>query len=355
MADFDLLALGEVMLRLDPGEGRVATARQFNAWEGGGEYNVARGLRSCFGLRTAVLTALADNQVGLLIEDLIRQGGVETTLIQWRPYDGIGRATRNPLNFTERGFGQRGARGCVDRGHSAASQLKVGDFDFDELFSTNKVRWLHTGGIFAGLSEETAELTVQACQTARNHGVKVSYDLNYRASLWQERGGFAAAQALNRRVVSHVDVILGALTEEQIIPVKNLGHSEDIFAAEAALAEKSIAAMREEFPHLEVAALTFRRVHTASRNDWGGIAWIKGVFHRSRNYPSFDVLDRIGSGDGFAAGLIYGLLNNVEPQRVTDLAAAHGALAMTTPGDTSMATLDEVLALADGGDARVTR
>jgi 2-dehydro-3-deoxygluconokinase len=191
---FDLLSLGEVMLRLDPGEGRIRTARQFTAWEGGGEYNVARGLRKCFGLRTAVCTALVDNEVGHLLEDFILQGGVAPDFIVWQPDDGIGKSARNGLNFTERGFGVRGARGVSDRGHSAASQLRPGDFNWDHLFGTLGVRWFHTGGIFAALSESTAALTLEAVQAAARHGTVVSYDLNYRPSLWKSIGGLERAR-----------------------------------------------------------------------------------------------------------------------------------------------------------------
>ena len=186
---YDLLSLGEVMLRLDPGEGRVATTRTFQAWEGGGEYNVARGLRRCFGLRTGVVTALADNPVGRLIEDLMLQGGVEQVRLLWRAYDGIGRDVRNGLNFTERGFGVRGAVGCSDRANSAASQLKPGDIDWEAIFGVDGVRWFHTGGIFAALSDTTAQLALEAVEAARRHGTIVSYDLNYRPSLWKARGG----------------------------------------------------------------------------------------------------------------------------------------------------------------------
>ncbi|MBA3960973.1 MAG: sugar kinase [Chthoniobacterales bacterium] len=354
MSHYDLISLGEVMLRMDPGEGRVRTARQFTAWEGGGEYNVARGLRRCFGLRTAVVTALVDNEIGHLIEDLILQGGVDTQFIKWRAHDGIGKSVRNALNFTERGFGLRGARGCVDRGHSAASQLTVSDFDFDKLFAEHKTHWFHTGGIFAALSTETAELTLQGCQAARKHGVKVSYDLNYRASLWQERGGFSAAQELNRRILPYVEVVFGALSDKQSV-ASSAALSDDILKAEAAQAEEDITVMRTEFPNLQVAAATLRRVHTATRNDWGSIAWIGDAFYRSRTYPNLELLDRIGGGDSFAAGLIYGMLTGQPPQLTLEIATAHGALAMTTPGDTGMATLQEVLELAGGGNARVRR
>ena len=351
----DLLSLGEVLLRLDPGEGRVRTSRQFTAWEGGGEYNVARGVRRCFGLRTGILTAFADNEIGRLTEDLILQGGVDTSFIKWVPYDGMGKRVRNPINFTERGFGVRGAKGSVDRGHSAASQLKPGDFDFDHLFGTLGCRWLHTGGIFAGLSESTAALTIQACEAAKKHGVTISYDLNYRPSLWQERGGFSGAQALNRQLASYIDVMIGVLCDEPPTARPVVGDPDDIFAAEDASLRPQIEKLVAEFPNLQTVAATLRRVHTASVNDWGALCWHRGQYFRSRNYPKFDILDRIGAGDSFVAGLAYGLLEGGDPQRAVDLGVAHGALAMTTPGDTSMATLAEVQKLAEGGDSKVQR
>ena len=352
---YDLLSLGEVLLRLDPGEGRVRTSRQFTAWEGGGEYNVARGLRRCFGQRTGILTAFADNEIGHLTEDLILQGGVDTSLIKWVPYDGMGKRVRNPINFTERGFGVRGAKGSVDRGNSAASQIKPGDYDFDHLFGTLGCRWLHTGGIFAGLSEDTAQVTIEACEAAKRHGVTVSYDLNYRPSLWQERGGFPAAQALNRRLAPFIDVMIGVLSDEPPTAGAVKTGTDDIFAAEDAALRPQIERLVAEFPNLNTIAATLRRVHTASVNDWGALCWHRGNYFRSRNYPRFDILDRIGAGDSFVAGLVHGLLIANDPQKAVDLGAAHGALAMTTPGDTSMATLPEVEKLASGGDAKVQR
>ncbi|MCB1228207.1 MAG: sugar kinase, partial [Verrucomicrobiales bacterium] len=347
-------ALGEGLLRWDPGEGRIRTSRRFTAWEGGGEYNVARGLRRCFGRPTAVATALADNEIGRLMEDLILQGGVETSLIQWVPYDGIGRKARNPINFTERGFGVRGARGSVDRGHSAASLMKAGEWDWEAIFSQTGCRWLHTGGIFAGLSESTAELTLQACEAARRHGVTVSYDLNYRASLWQDRGGFAAAQALNERLAASVDVMIGVLCDEPPVVSAVAPGQGDLFPTEDAALRPAMEALAVRFPNLKTIAATLRRVHTASVNDWGALVWHEGSFHRSRDYRQLAILDRIGAGDSFVAGLIHGLLDGDAAQAV-ELGAAHGALAMTTPGDTSMATLAEVKALCAGGDARVQR
>ena len=206
---WDAVSLGEVMLRLDPGDERVATTRHFRVWEGGGEYNVARGLRRCFGLETAIVTALADNPVGHLVEDLMLQGGVSQKYVRWVPYDGVGRTVRNGLNFTERGFGVRGAVGCSDRGHTAVGAMSVGDIDWDRIFGFEGARWFHTGGIFAALSETTAAVAAEAMQAARRHGVVVSYDLNYRPSLWKSIGGATRAAEVNSELVRHVDVLLG--------------------------------------------------------------------------------------------------------------------------------------------------
>src|SRR5712671_5292688 len=254
---FDQLSLGEIMLRLDPGEGRVRTAREFKAWEGGGEYNVARGLRRCFGLRTAVCTAFADNEVGHLIEDFILQGGVDTSYIKWRPYDGVGRSIRNGLNFTERGFGIRGAVGVPDRGLTAASQLKPGDFDWDEIFGKQGVRWLHTGGIFAALSDTTPGLVEEAVQAAKKHGTIVSYDLNYRPSLWKAIGGHKRAQEVNRRIARHVDVMIG--NEEDFTACLGLeveGQGDDYSELDLGAFKKMIRRAVKEFPNFRVAATT---------------------------------------------------------------------------------------------------
>jgi 2-dehydro-3-deoxygluconokinase len=350
---WDMLALGEVLLRLDPGEGRIRSSRQFRAWEGGGEYNAARGLRRCFGHRTGLLSAFADNEIGRLLEELILQGGVDVDLVKWVPYDGMGRKVRNPINFTERGFGIRGAKGCVDRGHSAASQMKPGDYDWDSVFGKHGVKWLHTGGIFAGLSETTSQLAIEACQAARKHGVIVSYDLNYRPSLWQERGGFQAAQALNRQLAEHIDVIFGVLTDDEPAGMPHSSDPADPFADQAKVLEAGMKTMMKRYPNLKAAAATMRRVHTASINDWAACAMMNGEFVRSRTYSKLDIMDRIGGGDGFVSGLIHGLLTGESIQTAVDLGVAHGAL--STPGDNSMATLPEVVKLAQGGDAKVSR
>jgi len=353
---FDELSLGEIMLRLDPGEGRIRTAREFQVWEGGGEYNVARGLRKCFGLRTAVATAFVDNDVGRLLEDFVLQGGVAVDFIKWREDDGIGRSVRNGLNFTERGFGIRGAVGIPDRGHSAASQLKPGDFDWNDLFGRRGVRWLHTGGIFAALSETTAALVIEAVKAAQQHGTLVSYDLNYRPSLWKTIGGQKKAREVNREIAKYVDVMIG--NEEDFtaclgFEVEGLDHNISNIETEAF--KKMIAKAVAEFPNFKVAATTLRRVITATKNDWSAVCWHAGRFYESRKYPELEILDRVGGGDSFASGLIYGFLAANDPQKAVDYGAAHGALAMTTPGDTSMATKKEVEKTMGGGSARVVR
>ncbi len=353
---YDAVALGEVMLRLDPGEGRIRTTRTFRVWEGGGEYNVVRGLRRAFGRRTAVVTALADNEVGRLVEDCILTGGVDTEHIRWVPYDGVGRDVRNGLNFTERGFGVRGAVGVSDRGHTAMAALAPGDVDWDAVFAPG-VRWLHTGGIAAALSDTMAQVVVEAVTAARRHGVVVSYDLNYRPSLWRAIGGQARAQEVNRAVAPHVDVMIG--NEEDFTAALGFevpGARADLAELDADAFASMVTAVAAEYPNLHVVATTLRTVRSATVNDWGAIAWSRetGVV-RATQRDSLEILDRVGGGDSFASGLIDGLLDGADLATAVEYGAAHGALAMTTPGDTSMATAAEVRKLAAGGGARVDR
>jgi 2-dehydro-3-deoxygluconokinase len=353
---WDCLSLGEVMLRLDPGEGRIHTARQFQVWEGGGEYNVARGLRRCFGLRTAIATALAENPVGRLVEDLILQGGVDTSLLKWVPFDGVGRQVRNGLNFTERGFGLRAAAGCSDRGHTAISQVKSGDFDWPSIFGhENGTKWMHTGGIFAALSASTAQVAAEAMDEARRHGTPVSYDLNFRDSLWKSIGGKAKAQEVNRELVRKVDLLLG--NEEDfsaMLGVSIKGVSEDFAELPIAGYEAMLREVATAYPNLKLIASTLRTASTASRNAWGAIALYQDqIVHVPQR--EIDILDRVGGGDSFASGLIYGLIAGKPIEWAVRCGVAHGALAMTTPGDTSMATLSEVERLIKGGSARIAR
>jgi 2-dehydro-3-deoxygluconokinase len=353
---WDLVSLGEVMLRLDPGEERISTTRTFRAWEGGGEYNVARSLRRCFGLRTAIVTALAENPVGRLVEDLILQGGVDTSLIMWRPYDGIGRAVRNGLNFTERGFGVRGAVGCSDRGHTAVAQLRPGEVDWQRIFHEDGARWLHCGGIFAALSETSAGVATEAMEAARESGAVVSYDLNYRPSLWHGIGGMERAREVNTALVRLVDVVFGN-EEDFAVALGYVSHSDDstFTHLDSSAYGATLAAIARDHPNLKVIATSLRTVRSATVNDWGAICHAEGRVSVAPTMEGLEIFDRVGGGDSFAAGLIYGIQQGYGIDEALRWGVAHGALAMTTPGDTSMATADEVERLVRGGSARVIR
>ena len=343
------------MIRFDPGPRRIWTTRSFDVCEGGGEYDVSRGLKRCFGLDAAHVTAFADNPVGRLLQDLIYQGGVDQTYTKWVEYDGIGRQVRNGLNFTERGFGVRAALGCSDRGHSAASQLKKGDFDWEEIFGKHGARWFHTGGIFCALSESTPDVAIEAMTAARKHGAIVSYDLNYRESLWKAIGGKKRAQEVNRRLAPLVDVMIG--NEEDFsasLGFEVPGMDEHILKIETESFKKMIESVLKEFP-FKVVATTLRKAKSASINDWSAICYAGGKFYESKRYENLEIFDRVGGGDSFASGLIYGFLTGQDPQWAVDCGVAHGALAMTTPGDTTMATLKEVTQLMRGAGARIAR
>lgn len=354
--DYDILSLGEIMLRLDPGDGRVRTARSFRVWEGGGEYNVARGMRKCFGLRSAVVTAFVDNDVGHLLEDFVLQGGVDASHIKWYPHDGLGRTIRNGLNFTERGFGVRGAVGCVDRGNTAACKLQPGDIDWEHIFGAHGARWFHTGGIFAAISATAPDVIIEALRCAKKHGTMTSYDLNYRASLWQEFGGLSRCREVNREVAKYVDVMIG--NEEDFTACLGLhveGLDEEMKELPLEGYKKMIEQATAEFPNFQAIATTLRAVKTASINDWGAICWHDGKLHEAIHRPDLAIFDRVGGGDSFASGLIYGFMTTGDAGKAVDYGAAHGALAMTTPGDTTMATVREVKALMAGKAARVKR
>lgn len=338
------MSLGEVMIRFDPGNDRIHNARSFRVFEGGGEYNVARNLSKVFRQKTAVLTALARNQIGELVEDLIWQGGVDSSEIIWRETDGICRRTRNGMYFIERGFGPRAPVGCSDRGNTAVSQLKAGDFDWPEIFGTRGARWFHTGGIFAGLSETTSEVALEAMRAARQSGAIVSYDLNYRASLWQDRGGLEAANALNQELLKEADVVFG---------VENFNADLAEFSE-----EKFESAARDvlgRFPRLQIAATTLRHVESAAVHSLSGAALADGQVFKAIDLENIAVLDRVGSGDAFAAGFIYGLLTGKEIKASLDHGVANAALTLTTLGDCSSATLDEVEKLSGAGKISLFR
>lgn len=353
---WDLVSLGEVMLRLDPGDERISTTRNFRVWEGGGEYNVARGLKRCFGMDSAIVTALVDNAVGRLVQDLIYQGGVDQSHVRWVESDGVGRNVRNGLNFTERGFGVRAALGCSDRGHTAVSQLKPGDIDWASIFGREGTRWFHTGGIFSALSDTTPLVAREAMEAAKKHGVIISYDLNYRESLWKAIGGKQRAREVNRELAEYVDVMIG--NEEDFTAALGFevaGLDENCSKLDVGNFKKMIEAAVKQYPNFKVVATTLRNVKTASINDWGAICYTGGNFFQAQTRENLQIFDRVGGGDSFASGLIYGFLTDHEPQWAVECGAAHGALAMTTPGDTTMALMKEVTQLMRGVGARIAR
>ncbi|HNX27061.1 MAG TPA: sugar kinase [Phycisphaerae bacterium] len=353
---YDIVSLGEVMIRLDPGDNRIHTTRQFKVWEGGGEYNVARGLKRCFRKDAAVVTAIADNAVGRLLEDLIYQGGVDMEYVKWFPYDGIGRDVRVGLNFTERGFGVRAATGCSDRANSAASQLKKGDIDWEKIFGCDGARWFHTGGIYAALSQTTPDVIIEAVTTAKKYGTIVSYDLNYRPSLWKSIGGQEKARQVNRAIAPYIDVMIG--NEEDFSAALGFeveGLDKDCSKLDPANFKKMIAKAVGMFPNFSIVATTLRNAKTASINDWGAIVYGDGQFFEATFRPDAEIYDRVGGGDSFASGLIYGLMEGKTPQQAVNYGAAHGLLAMTTPGDTTTASLKEVERIMQSGTARVDR
>ena len=353
---YDILSLGEIMIRLDPGDERIHTTRSFRVWEGGGEYNVARGLRRTFRKRAAVVTAIVDNPVGRLLEDLMLAGGVSLEYVKWAPFDGIGRKVRVGLNFTERGFGLRGAVGCSDRANSAASQLKKGDIDWERIFGRDGVCWFHTGGIFAGLSSTTPDVIMEAVTAAKKHGTIVSYDLNYRDSLWRDIGGQKKAREVNRAIAAYVDVMLG--NEEDFTAALGFevkGVDKSYSSLDPTNFKRMIETAVKEFPNFKVVATTLRNARTATVNDWGAVMYADGHFYDAVPRPGLEIYDRVGGGDGFASGLAYAFLEGKGAQAAVEYGAAHGALAMTTPGDTSMVRVEEVEAAMQGKGARVIR
>lgn len=349
---YDVLSLGEVMLRFDPGEERIVQTRHFRVWEAGGEYNVARGLRRVFGKRAAIVTALVDNPMGRLVEDLMLQGGLDVSHVLWREYDGIGLEARNGLYFMERGFGLRNALGSMDRGHTAVSQLKPGDIDWETIFGKEGVRWFHTGGIFCALSKSTPEVAREAMETARKYGTVVSYDCNYRASLWKANGGRTAAAAVNRELAPYVDVLFGhegdlalELGEYSYAPPS---HTLESYTA---MAKR----VMDAHPNFKAIATTTRKPYTASKNDFGAYGYASGSCVEARELKDLDIFDRVGGGDSFAAGFIAGLMEDRGLEWALNCGVAHGALAMTTPGDNSYATRAEIERVMAGGSAGAQR
>lgn len=341
---WDLISLGEVLLRFDAGDERIHTTQNFRVFDGGGEYNVARNLSKVFGQKTAIITALTDNGLGRLAENLILQGGVDTSEILWRAPAGSSANARNGLYFIERGFGLRAPASTFDRTHTAVSQLKTGDIDWQKILIQEKSRWFHTGGIFVGLSDSTPGVATEGMRAARENGVIVSYDLNYRDSLWKERGGRTEANKINRTLLPFADVVFG-------VPDFNANFAEFNADEFQAAARK----LKTEFPNLKVIATTLREVKSASEHNLSAACFADGEVFKAEDYIDVKVFDRVGSGDAFAAGFIYGFLSGKGIRYSIECAAAHAGLAMTTPGDNSSARLAEIESLMRGAGANVIR
>lgn len=348
---YDIVSLGEVMLRFDPGDDRIAQTRNFRVWEGGGEYNVARGLRRVFGKRAAVVTAFADNPVGRLIEDLMLQGGVDLQHVVWREYDGLGEEARNGLYLMERGFGVRSGLACMDRGHTAIAQLKPGDVNWDAIFSKG-VRIFHTGGIMAALSANSADVVREAMLAAKKHNVAVSYDCNYRASLWKAKGGRAASVAMNRELAAHADILFGHDGDLS----RTLGESSQRPPLHTLESYRTMSAnIIAEFPNIKAIATTTRTPHTASNNDFGAFGYAGGDCFAAQELKNLAILDRVGGGDGFASGVLAGLLEGCDMNWSVNAGVAHGALVMTMTGDNSYATRADVERIMSGAHAGAQR
>lgn len=350
-AQLDLLALGECMVRLSPpGHGRIEFADVLEVHVGGGEYNVAYAV-SRLGLRAGWIGRLPENPVAHIIRRHARTGGVDLSDVVWVPYDGVGRADRVGLNFTEVGIGVRGSVTLYDRGHSAASHMRPGEVDWDEVFGRG-VRWFHIGGIFTALSDSCAAVAVEALAAARTHGAVTSYDLNFRSKLWSS----AQAQAATKKLIENVTVLIGNEEDfEKVLGFKAAGTDASYGELDVGSYQRMVEKVVAAYPHVQAVGTTLREVKSGLLNNWSTILWCQGDFHRSRKYEDLEIEDRVGGGDGFSSGLVYGFLSGMEPQETVELGAAYGALLQSTRGDTSQLSLDEVLHVMRGGSARIKR
>ncbi len=351
-AEFDLLALGECMIRLSPpGHQRIELTPVFEAYAGGAEYNVAYALAR-FGLKTSWVSRLVQNPLGAFIRNHAQASGMDLSEVVWVPYDGVGAVDRIGLNFTEVGLGPRPSVTLYDRGHSAVSHLKPGEVDWKHLFTRRKARWFHTGGIFAALGANCAQVALEAMQAARESGAIVSYDLNFRSKLWSSR----QAIETTAKLVPHMDILIGNEEDFQ----KVLGF--EVEGADAALRhlpvegyQRMVEKVVKAHPHLKAVGTTLREAVSGGINHWSAILWLDGQFYRSKRYENLEIEDRVGGGDGFCSGMAYGFLNGLTAQDCVEMGAAHGALVQGTRGDTSMATLEEVKHVMGGGSARIQR
>jgi 2-dehydro-3-deoxygluconokinase len=349
--DLDFLALGALVHRLDPGVTPFRKARSFDVHVSGGEYNVAAGLSDCFGLRAGVATAMVNYGIGELVQTRVRETGVRP-FYKWFDHDGV-RGPNIAAVYSDRGQGVRPPVVFYNRANEAGALLRPGDFDWARIFAAG-VRWFHSGGIFAALSETTSEVILEGMRAAKAAGAVTSFDLNYRAKLWASVGGPERAQKVLRRIVDHVDALIG--NEEDL--QKGLGVPGPEATAKHKLDPEAffgmMARVAEQHPNIKLVATTLREVHSTNRHDWAAVLWLGGQRFVSPTCH-LDVFDRIGGGDGFASGLIYGLIDGRPPEEALRLGWAHGALLTTYHGDVTMARREEVEALAKGGSARVQR
>jgi len=351
--DLDLLSLGECMMRLSPpGHDRIETASYFQAYAGGGEYNVAYALAR-YGLRTAWIGKLVYNPIGAFIRNHAQASGMDFSEVLWEPYDGVGQENRVGLNFTEVGTGIRASVTMYDRGHSATMHMQPGEVDWNRIFNARGVRWFHLGGIFTALSDGCAAVSEEAMKAAHEAGTVVSYDLNFRSKLWTSE----QAIDVTRDLVKYIDVLIGNEEDfEKVLGFEIEGTDESYTSLQVENYKKMVSQVLETYPHLSVVGTTLREVLSGLLNNWSALFWYDGDFYHSNKFEKLEIEDRVGGGDGFCSGMIYGFLNDFDdPQEIVEFGAAHGALLQSTRGDTSVITVDEVQSVMGGGSARIKR
>ena len=350
--EFDLLALGECMIRLSPpGHQRIELTPVFEAYVGGGEYNVAYALAR-YGMRTGWISRLADNPLGHFIENHARASGMDLGEVIWVPYDGVGRMDRIGLNFTEVGIGVRASVTMYDRGHTAVAHMKPGEVDWKRIFTGRRARWFHTGGIFTALSDSCAEVALESMKAAHDAGTVVSYDLNFRSKLWSSKKAIEVTKTL----IPYIDVLIGNEEDfQKVLAFQVEGADEQLKQLPVEGYKKMVERVVRTYPHISAVGTTLREVVSGLVNNWSAIMYYDGRFYESRRYEHLEVEDRVGGGDGFCSGFVYGLLHDLLPQECVEMGAAHGALLQSTRGDTSMVTMEEIRHVMGGGSARIKR
>jgi 2-dehydro-3-deoxygluconokinase len=349
---FDVLAFGECMVRLaPPGHGRIEFAKSFEVDVGGGEFNVAYACAR-LGLRGGFISKLPDNPVARIILNQARAAGLDVSNVLMEKFDGVGRAGRVGLNFTEVGTGVRPSVTMYDRGHSSISRMKPEEINWADIFGQQGAVWLHTGGIMAALSDDSAAATKAALQAARAAGTVTSYDLNYRGKLWSSQ----KAIAVTRSLIPYVQVLIGNEEDfQKVLGFEVEGASADLRQLPVEAYKRMVGRVVKEFPHVQAVCTTLREVKSGLVNNWGGILWHEGKFYEARQFADLEIEDRVGGGDGFSSGIAYGFSKGMPPEEIVNFGAAHGALLQTTRGDTSQVTLDEVIHVMKGGSARIQR